>query len=73
MDLGVLSNTQPLFFIIRRVWGAAAAAGAAFLCITNGGKLLQHKLIHVQCTKKKYSSTGIPCTAVRVLGLKSYF
>ena len=30
----------------------AAAAGAAFLCTTNRGKLLQHKLIHVQCTKK---------------------
>ena len=31
---------------------AAAAAGAAFLCTTNRGKLLQHKLIRVQCIKK---------------------
>jgi hypothetical protein len=43
-----------------------AGAGAAFLCTTNRGKLLQHKLIHVQCTKKVpeyryplYRSTGI--------------
>jgi hypothetical protein len=32
--------------------GAAAAAAAAFFCITYRGKLLQHKLIRVQCTKK---------------------
>ena len=32
--------------------GAAVAAGAAFLCTTNRGKLLQHQLIRVQCTKK---------------------
>ena len=50
-----------------------AGAGGAFLCTTNRGKLLQHKLIRVQCTKKKYPSTGIPCTAVRVFGSKSYF
>jgi hypothetical protein len=28
------------------------AGAAAFFCITNRGKLLQHKLIRVQCTKK---------------------
>ena len=33
------------------------AAAGAFLCTTNRGKLLQHKLIHVQCTKK--STLGI--------------
>ena len=39
---------------------------AAFFCTTNRGKLLQHKLIRVQCTKKVpeyqyplYRSTGI--------------
>ena len=37
------------------------AAGAAFLCTTNRGKLLQHKLIHVQCTKK---STRVPVSPV---------
>ena len=42
------------------------AAGAAFLCTTNRGKLLQHQLIRVPCTKKVpeyrsplYRSTGI--------------
>ena len=34
-----------------RVRGAGAA-GAAFLRTANRGKLLEHKLIHVQCTKK---------------------
>ena len=53
--------------------GAGAGAAGAFFCTTNGGKLLQHKLIGVQCTKKKYTSTCIPCTAVRVFGLKHYF
>jgi hypothetical protein len=45
---------------------AAAAAAGAFLCISYRGKLLQHKLIRVQCTKKVpeyryplYHSTGI--------------
>jgi hypothetical protein len=44
----------------------AGAAGAAFFCITHKGKLLQHKLIRVPCTKKVpkyrcplYRSTGI--------------
>ena len=39
--------------------------GAAFLCTTNMGKLLQHQLIRVQCTRKVpkywyplYRSTG---------------
>ena len=41
------------------------AAGAAFLCITNRGKLLQHKLIHVQCTKK---STRVPVSPVPQYG-----
>ena len=31
--------------------GAGAGAAGAFLCTTNRGKLLQHKLIRVQCTK----------------------
>ena len=49
---------------------AAACAGAAvFSAHIDRGKLLQCKLIHVQCTKK-YPSTGIPCTTVRVFGLK---
>ena len=38
-----------------------AGAGAAFSCTTNRGKLLQHKLIHVQCTKK---STRVPVSPV---------
>jgi hypothetical protein len=36
---------------------AAAAAAGAFLCISYRGKLLQHKLVPVQCTKK---STRVP-------------
>ena len=46
--------------------GAAEGAAGAFLCTTNRGKLLQHKLIHVPCKKKVpeyryplYRSTGI--------------
>jgi hypothetical protein len=51
-----------------------AAAGAAFLCISYRGKLLQHTLIRVQCSKKSTRVyTGIPCTAVRVFGLKKFF
>ena len=48
------------------VRGAVAAAAVAFSCTTNRGKLLQHQLIRVQCTKKVpryrsplYRSTGI--------------
>ena len=49
-----------------------AGAAAAFLCTTNRGKLLQHKLIHVQCTKK---SARIPVSPVQQYGysvLKRY-
>ena len=42
-------------------WGAAAA----FFCTTNRGKLLQHKLIRVQCTKK---STRVPVSPVPQYG-----
>ena len=41
------------------------AGGAAFLCTTNMGKLLQHKLIHVQCTKK---STRVPVSPIPQYG-----
>jgi hypothetical protein len=44
-----------------------------FFCTINMGKFLQHKLIHVQCAKKKYPGTGIPCTPVRVFGFKQFF
>ena len=44
--------------------GAAAAAGA-FLCINYRGKLLQHKLIRVQCTNK---STRVPVSPVPQYG-----
>ena len=43
----------------------AGAAGAAFLCTTNRGKLLEHMLIHVQCTKK---STRVPASPVPQYG-----
>jgi hypothetical protein len=46
---------------------------AAFSCTTNMGKLLQHKLIRVQCTKKNYPSTSIPRTTGPVFGLKKFF
>ena len=42
-----------------------AAAAAAFSAHTNRGKLLQHKLIRVQCTKK---STRIPVSPVPQYG-----
>ena len=47
--------------------------GAAFLCINYRGKLLQHKLIRVQCTNK---STRVPVSPVPKYGysvLKDYF
>ena len=40
-------------------------AAAAFFCTTNRGKLLQHKLIRVQCTKK---STRVPVSPVAQYG-----
>ena len=40
--------------------GCGVRGAGAFLCTTNRGKLLQHKLIRAQCTKK-HPSTGIPC------------
>ena len=39
--------------------------GAAFLCTTNRGKLLQSKLIRVRCTKK---STRVPVSPVPQYG-----
>ena len=50
-----------------------SGAAGTFFCINDKGKLLQYKLIHVHCTKKKYPSTGIPCTPVRVFGFKKLF
>ena len=54
---------------------AAAAAAGAFLCISYRGKLRQHKLIRVQCTKKVleyryplYRSTGIQLKNVVLKG-----
>ena len=43
----------------------SAAAAGAFLCISYRGKLLQHKLIRVQCTKK---STRVPVSPVPQYG-----
>jgi hypothetical protein len=60
---------QPSKDIIR----VGAGAAAAFFCITYRGKLLQHKLIRVQYTNNCNASTDIPCTAVRVFGLKKFF
>ena len=40
-------------------------AGATFFCTTNRTKLLQHKLIHVQCTEK---STRVPVSPVPQYG-----
>ena len=45
--------------------GAGAGAAGAFLCTTNRGKLLQHKLIRVQCAKK---STRVPVSPVPQYG-----
>ena len=45
----------------------------AFLCTTNRRKLLQHNLIHVQCTKK---NTRVPVSPVPQYGYsvqKGYF
>ena len=44
-----------------------AGAGAAFFCISYRGKLLQHKLIRVQCTKK---STRVPVSPVPSTGIR---
>jgi hypothetical protein len=82
-----LSDTTALVrFILEGA--AGAAAGAAFFChgwqpdlsmtgcpfsVIDTGKLLQYKLIHLHYTKKKYPSTGIPCTPVRVFDLKNLF
>ena len=67
-----LSDTTALVGFILEEEGAAAPA---FFChgrlpdlrmagcpisVIDRGKLLQYKLIHVQCTKKKYPSIGIP-------------
>ena len=59
--------------------GAGAGAAGAFSCTTNRGKLLQHKLIRVQCTKKVpeyryplYRSTGTRFKKIFLI-LKSYF
>ena len=41
--------------------GCGVRGAGAFLCTTNRGKLLQHKLIHVRCTKK---STRVPVSPV---------
>jgi hypothetical protein len=41
------------------------AAAGVFLCTTYRGKLLQHKLIRVQCTKK---STRVPVSPVPQYG-----
>ena len=45
--------------------GAGCGVRGAFLCTTNRGKLLQHKLIHVQCTKK---GTRVPVSPVPQYG-----
>ncbi len=42
-------------------------AAGAFLCISYRGKLLQHKLIRVQCTKK---STRVPVSPVPSTGIR---
>ena len=39
----------------------------AFLCTTNRGKLLQHKLIHVQCTKKNNTEIGVTSASIKTL------
>ena len=50
-----------------------AGAAAAFLCTTNTGKLLQHKLIHVQCTKKSTQVPVSPVPQYEYSVLKCYF
>jgi hypothetical protein len=52
--------------LVRYYFVRVRGAGAAFFCTTHMGKLLQHKLMRVQCTKKVpeyryslYCSTGI--------------
>ena len=46
-------------------YSEGGAGAAAFSCTTNRGKLLQRKLIHVQCTKK---STRVPVSPVPQYG-----
>jgi hypothetical protein len=63
VDWRVFDNTRPFGVIIFvRVRGAGAAA---FFCISYRGKLLQHKLMRVQCTKK---STRVPVSPVPQYG-----
>jgi hypothetical protein len=47
--------------LVSYYYRAGAGAGAAFLCISYRGKLLQHTLIGVQCTNK---STRVPVSPV---------
>ena len=61
-----VSQTKKNTGSLQRYSEGEEGAAAAFLCTTNRGKLLQHQLIRVQCTKKVpeyrsplYRSTGI--------------
>ena len=51
--------------LVRYYSEEGAAAAGAFLCISYKGKLLQHKSIRVQCTKK---STRVPVSPVPQYG-----
>ena len=61
--LANLENLDKYPALVLHYSGAAAAA--AFSPHTNRGKLLQHKLIRVQCTKK---STRVPVSPVPQYG-----
>ena len=45
----------------------AGAGAGVFFCTTDRGKLLQHKLMRVQCTKK---STRVPVSPVPSTGIR---
>jgi hypothetical protein len=52
--------TSPRIRSVRvRVRFSGAAAAAAFFCISYRGKLLHHKLIDVQCTKKSTRTKAV--------------
>ena len=51
----------------------SGAAAAAFSPHTNRGKLLQHKLIRVQCTKKKVPEYRYPLYRSTGIGFKKLF
>ena len=64
--LRFIPNTEALVLHYSEEGAGCGVRGAgAFLCTTNRGKLLQRKLIRIQCTKK---STRVPVSPIPQYG-----